>query len=332
MKRCNLIFFGLLLLCGCKNEKPEVLRETAVPQFLNSDIMTTMPGDLIVTDRHLVWEDPFARDYFVHVHDKDSGKEIGTMGKVGEGPEEFVTGGISPYCIDNRFFATDANGKTKGYLSIDSLLQQKETFVPLTEIEESHRPSFSELEKGVFVGKTKDGNASYFTAIINGTQSDFGIYPVREVKQHVGDYQAYDAHSGLLAYSSFQFPYLALYQKEGNTFKMLWENKPKNPNYEIIEDRLVFDRKEGGLFGLCMSKDYIIALQRDRENDPMDESTVGRNVAKCPRTVFLYDYDSHLVKIVDLQMPVMRIAADRKSNMLYVIGANPDYVLAKYEL
>lgn len=51
-----------------------------------------------------------------------------------------------------------------------------------------------------------------------------------------------------------------------------------------------------------------------------------------PRTVFVYDYDGKLLKIVNLGMPVMRIAADGRSNALYVIGVNPDFALAKYDL
>lgn len=77
---------------------------------------------------------------------------------------------------------------------------------------------------------------------------------------------------------------------------------------------------------------YIITLERDRETDPMDETTVRRDISKCPRTVFLYDYTGRLLKIVDVGMPIMRIAANRNSNVLYMIGGNPDYVLAKCEL
>lgn len=47
---------------------------------------------------------------------------------------------------------------------------------------------------------------------------------------------------------------------------------------------------------------------------------------------FVYDYDGKLLKIVNLGMPVMRIAADGRSNALYVIGVNPDFALAKYDL
>lgn len=51
-----------------------------------------------------------------------------------------------------------------------------------------------------------------------------------------------------------------------------------------------------------------------------------------PVPFFLYDYEGNLVKIVDLEIPVMRIAAEEKDNTLYAIGVNPDFILVKYDL
>ncbi len=331
MKKYYLLMFCFFLL-GCRNEKANVLRESRPLQLVSDDIMTTMPGDLIVMDKYLVWTDPFARDYFVHVHDRISGEKVGVMGKVGEGPEEFITGDISTFCINNRFHAMDANSKTEGYLSIDSLLLHKKTFIPLSEQEKRERPALPEVEPGVFMGPTEEGSEAPFAVNIHGKESKFGVYPIREVKRYLGGYRAYDAQSGLFAYCSFDFPYLALYKRKDDTFELQWEYKSDKVDYEVTEDGVRFNEKIGGIVGLCMCRDYIVTLQRDRENDPMDETTVGRNANKRPRTVFLYDYDSNLVKIVDLGMPIVRIAADRKSNTLYALGVNPEYVLAKYDL
>lgn len=331
MKNTLLILAIFCLLPSCIGHS-NLKYEKALPELLSEDLMTTMPGKLIVADQFLVWEDPFARDYFVHVHDKMSGNAVGSMGAVGEGPEEFITGGISFSCIDNRFFATDANGNTKGYLSLDSLIDQRKAFIPLTAHEKESRPSMGEWEEGVFVGMTEDGDASYCKANIQGQESTFGVYPISEIKQHLGGDKAYDAVDGLFLYSSYSIPYLALYKKIGNTFLLQWEVHPDIKTYEISADKIIFDRKIQGIRGVCMSKDFIITLQRDQSIDPMDESTVGRDASKCPHTVFLYDYEGHLIKIVDLNMPIMRIAADRTSNVLYAIGANPEFVLVKYEL
>ena len=120
---------------------------SATYELLDDEIATTMPGTLRVAGDFLVWEDPFARDYFVHVHEKETGRKVGVMGKVGEGPREFITGGINGSCIDNRFFAVDANGKTRGFLSLDSLSQSKDAFIPMTEEERLSRPAMAEYAR-----------------------------------------------------------------------------------------------------------------------------------------------------------------------------------------
>lgn len=329
----NYFYLVFLFLLGCTGENRKSIEYTdATYRLLDDEIVTTMPGSLRVAGDYLVWENPFAHDYFVHVHEKTTGKAVGTMGKVGEGPQEFVTGGINGASIDNRLHAMDANGKTEGFLSIDNLVQGKEPFVPLTDQEKISRPAMPEFAKDLFIGKTEDGTEYYFNAKLNGQDIDFGNYPIPQVKQHIGGEMAYNRSRNVLAYTSFRFPYLALYKKDGKSFSLAWEYKSDGSEYEVDNDQIIFDRKVGGIFGVCMSKDYIICLQRDRAKDATDESAVGRDASKCPQTVFLYDYDGNLVKIVHLGIPVMRIAAEEKDNTLYAIGVNPDFVLVKYDL
>lgn len=333
MNRMNVkycLFLCLLFFFGCKTE--DVQYEKVSYEVLSDEIMTTMPGSLILTGNFLVWGDPFSRDYFVHVHDKMTGRKIGDMGKVGEGPREFITGVINQVAINNCFFAQDVNGNTKGFLSLDSLVMNKETFVAISDAEKSSRLSMSEFSKDVFIGLTDDGETDYFKADVEGRSFTFGVYPIPEMKQHIGGLMTYDPKENLFLYSSSLFPYLALYQRNADTFELLWERKSDGSEYEISDNQIIFDRTVGGVFEACISKDYIITLERDRKRDPIDETTVGRDVSKCPHTVFLYDYNGNLIKIVDLGIPTMRIAANSESNALYAIGAAPDYVLVKYEL
>lgn len=106
MKKCMFIVSPLLLLflgisCGVGNG--EVSRESRTYQLLEDEIMTRMPGSLLIAGDYLVWEDPFSREYFLQVHNIQDGQPIGVMGKVGEGPREFITGGITGACVNNRF-------------------------------------------------------------------------------------------------------------------------------------------------------------------------------------------------------------------------------------
>lgn len=325
-----LINISLFFLSSCISREVEVERVTLQSEILNDELITTMPGDLLVVDKYLVWSDPFSHDYFLHVHSASTGVELGVMGKVGEGPKEFISPMINRYCVDNKILAKDANGKTVGYLSIDSLINNKEPFCKISSREQDLK--MDKMDHDIYIKPTKRGSDTYFRTIISGQESFWGVYPIQEMKEHVGIYEAYDPLEGFFVISSFKFPYLALYKRENSTFTLQWERKSNNENYIIADGNIIFDRKISGARDVCMSKDYIITLERDREKDPMDESTVRRNISKCPRTVFLYDYSGHLIKIVDLGMPAIRIAADRNSNVLYIIGGNPDYVLAKYEL
>lgn len=323
----SVVFF---LISSCVSKKTDVQRISLQSQVLNDEIFTMMPGDLLLVDNYLVWSDPFARDYFLHVHNSLTGEELGVMGKIGEGPKEFVTPVINRYCVNHQIFAVDANGKTVGYLSIDSLINGKEPFCEVTSKENEMK--MEKMDNDLYIKYTDDGSDAYFRTIIDGQESFWGVYPIPEMKEHLGSYQSYDPVEGLFVFSSFNFPYLALYKRENLTFTLQWEHKSDEENYIITDEKIVFDRKIRGIRDVCMSKDYIITLERDRENDPLDETTVRRNISKCPRTVFLYDYMGRLLKIVDVGMPIMRIAADKNSNVLYMIGGNPDYVLAKCEL
>ncbi len=123
-----IIIFIFFLISSCQSKKTDIQRINLQSQVLNDEIFTMMPGDLLLVDNYLVWSDPFARDYFLHIHNSSTGEELGVMGKVGEGPKEFVTPLINRYCINHQIFAVDANGRTAGYLSIDSLLNGKEPF------------------------------------------------------------------------------------------------------------------------------------------------------------------------------------------------------------
>lgn len=330
----NSIFYllGILLLSGCHSgQKQEVVREKATAQVLHNDIMTRMPGTMIVVGDYVVWEDPFARDYFANVHEAATGKLVGKMGRVGEGPNEFITGSLSPHCVGGRLFATDVNGLTRGYLSVDSLVAGKEPFQPLDAAAREARPAMAELQHGLFVGRTEDGDEAYFKANVRGHECTFGVYPVKEVREHLGTTLAYDSVSGMLACASFTIPYLSLYQKEKDGFKLLWEEEART-GYEVSRGKIVPDPNIGGIFGLSLTKDYVVSLHRDWENEPLEGPVQGRDERLLPHLAYLYDYDSHLVKVVDLGMPVVRIASDRRSNTLYALALNPDYMLVKYEL
>ena len=329
MKYHKTLILLLLSLVAC-TEESKVERVEAKYELLSDDVLTRMPGNLLLADDYLVWTDPFTTDYFVHVHKVSDGTKVGVMGKQGQGPGEFITPMVSQLSCNRNIRTVDANGKTRGYLSIDSLLNGKN---PLVCFKDERESELYKIDDGTFVGYTEDKEPFYLKADVNESGvKNFGDYPIADVKQHLGGTLVYNHERAVLLFASFEMPYLALFQKTEKGFSKEWATKADGSYYDIENGRIKFDRKRAGIFEVGLSKDYIICLQRDYAEDDMDERKVGRDVSKCPHTVFLYDYEGNLQKIVNLGIPVMRIAADHRSNVLYAIGADPEYVLVKFEL
>ena len=146
------------------------------PQVMNDSLLTTMPGDLLLIDDYLVWSDPFSDNKFLHVHRSSDGKYIGSMGQKGEGPQEFVSPLINRFSINRCIAAHDANGKTRGYLSIDSLIVGKEPFMSLSDFDRNIR--MAKLDEQLYLTETENGENDYFKVSSNGKKSTFGVYPI----------------------------------------------------------------------------------------------------------------------------------------------------------
>ena len=67
-----------------------------------------------------------------------------------------------------------------------------------------------------------------------------------------------DKDRGLLAFGPFNFSYLALYKKEGDNFKLLWERMPEKENYSVVDGAIRFDRSVMGVRDICMTKIILL--------------------------------------------------------------------------
>lgn len=77
---------ALISFSACTTSTKPVERESITYKVVTDNLETRMPGTFMKVGNYLVWEDPFAKDRFMHVVDPQSGKEVGTMGDVGQGP------------------------------------------------------------------------------------------------------------------------------------------------------------------------------------------------------------------------------------------------------
>lgn len=322
-----LILLTLMLLASCQPKQMEYTFLT--PEIVCDSIYTSLPGEMVVCDDYLAWADPFTVDNYLHIVDLNTGKEIGQMGKRGQGPKEFTSPMLSCIVKDRCLRVEDANTSRRALFSIDSLLQGGNYYI---ELPNSEGFKGVELEEGMYFKDAPDSIPHYFELTVNGQTVYFGNYPIENERFHIGGNIAYDPLKGRLVYASWVFPYMAVYQKDGNTFKLLHERK-KVPDYRVVDDELYLEEREkAGAFSVIQLKDYIVTLERDYYTDNTNEMTVGRDFTKCPQTLFLYDYELNLKKIVNLRMPIVRITGTPKDNMVYAMVVNPEFTLVKCDV
>ena len=162
----------------------------------------------------------------------------------------------------------------------------------------------------------------------SGVKSFFGDYPIKDKQYRLGMNYAYNLNSKTFVMACSDIKYMSAYELKGNKFELLWEIRTSHDYYEG-DGRIVLDEKKMGARGLCLTKDYIVTIERDYTTDNTDESTVGRDVDKLAKTLFVYDYNGNLLKILKCKVSFGRIAGNINTNDVYAIVPNPDFMLVK---
>lgn len=330
---------SIIIFCSCstssrKNVERLTLRPTAV--ILDS-MFTQMPGVLILCDHYLVWEDPFNPDYFLHVVDIDAKQEIGVMGEFGRGPKEFNMPVLAK-SIGNKIFAYDLNLDQQAYYSIDSLLAGKDPFIshPLDPIKNCL--DVIQIAENEFISIQPENEHPFQWIHADSSISFFGESPLKEKVDM--DYTTrmgglyYNPYNKKFIYNTCLFPYFALYEQKDSIFQLKWEKTAPKTSYEIKDGKFHFFDDDNRPLKIVLTKDYIVALQQDKDTEfPTTKRTSGiRDFSKVPTTLLVYDYDFNLKKIINMGMPILRIASKGDSNTLYTVGIDLDFCILRYEL
>lgn len=322
-----LIILTLTISCVNKKEK-EVIRTTSEFEVLNDEILTNFPGGVYVLNENIVWFDPFARDTFLHCLDKNNGNEISSFGNIGQGPNEFISPMIDDLAWNNNLYAYDVNGKTKGYFSVDNLKKGEDAYIQLSKEDSDIRSLGYDKRLGdkLYIGINKENENMPYKLYSNGKEKYFGEYLLPNEKQNFNSTILYNSDKKLLVIGSTAVNYFSCYKKESDDFRLIWENR-EDYKYSTRDGRVVLDNSRKGIYGMALTKDFIVTIQRDYENDTTDESSVGRDISKLPQTLFVYDYKGNLLKIINYSVPIGRIGGDIKTNNIYAIYVEPDFKL-----
>jgi len=300
-------------------------------QVICDSIESVMPGEMYVSGDYLLWTDPINSDKFVHILDIETGKEIGKEAQRGEGPLEFISPKIE-IMPNNKFYIYDLFSGRDAVFSIDSCVTGKNAILQTKINEIKDMTSFTFMgneDMIVFCPSSKEP----FTR--TKQKQTFGKLPFKgDISNSYDHFQGivkYNPLNGCLYYSTFKFPYFALYQKEDNFFKLKKEELRTN-EYKIKDNNLLYSGSKRGPIGVTLTSDYIVTIENDPKEEATDYFKIGRDLTKLPHTVCIYDYDLQLRKVINLGMPVVRLASSQKDNTLYFLGVNPDFILYKIEL
>lgn len=250
-------FVVLIFVCSCINTTNLPRSELVFKKVIADDLYTTFPGNLRVTSNHIVLENPFDKDAFLQIYDRQTGKEILRTGTIGRGPGEWnsprignvINDKIAVYDADlKQFIITEVN--TMSNISISDSIQKTDLY----------------LSKFVFLNKSHYIAAPWkethpFEMFVNGQIIPCGQYPFKIKVINADCFQGIiqvHPQRKLLVYATFQNPYIAIYQIDEDSLKLIWENQFKLPQYSVVENQLRWGSEQpAGASDVAFTKDYI---------------------------------------------------------------------------
>lgn len=332
--RCILYFLIVGLVgCGCESNKDQVEQVDIKAETIIESLSTRLPGEPFIKDNTLIMIDPFSSEGFIRIYDISNGVEIAKAGKLGQGPEEFITPEGSQI-YEGHLVIFDANLNSVGYFNIDSIINKKKSLIQIDKNEHyQDLIRFMKIDNEFSIGVGYGNKPLKLIRAATGSLDEFGKYPIdEEINNALDVFQGsvkYHADRGLIAHAYFHTQHIDLYQKDGDAFKLKWEREFQEPDFMIVNSTLKWGKNQlKGFSDICFTKDYIVALV----NEGMKVNEGGRDIKYVPKTLFVLDYQGNFLKKYHLDIPTLRISASLDSNTIYAIGLNTDFCLMKYNL
>ncbi len=332
MKNLGIYVLIIIGLFGCGTNKIQTERISLDPVVIYEGLATNFPGELFV-DENYFYTPSSSSNYHLGIHDINTGEEIAGTVRIGKGPQEFITPSIHQI-TEQGLFVYDPNLRREAFFPINDaiegkyscqMLPKKETVIysRVLCIDDETQVVLQPVGANLFQ-LWRSNEFTEFGEPFTGSISNANIYLQGEI--------AYHNEKRKLVYTNFYLPYIAIYKYRNGSFHLFSERRDFD-KLDIQKNRLKTDKTRMGMTGLTLSKDYIVCIQRDYENDFTDESTVGRDFSKLSHTVFLYSFEGELETIVDLGSPVLRLASTQENNVLFAtVFRNNEFQVVRYQL
>ena len=301
------------------------------PVLVAEALVTNFPSAMKVYNDYIIVLNPFLRDGFLSIYDRHTGKELNTVGTLGRGPGE----SIQPYIgniYEDKLLIFELGANRKALIVIDSLLALK--FNPIR-YSDSPIQDFIyrtiKIDNGLFVSSVFDDWRQPFKVHNESSVIKyFGKPPIRNTNDFPQGGTEYHVRKQQIFFYNSRNPYIACYQRfDDNSFTLNWENQFIKPRYSIYNDKISWrEEQSSGIMGIAFTNKYIVCLR----NELKLREIRGRETSTAPRSLYLFDYQGNLVKIVDLIDPSIRIASEEDSDIVYILSVEPDFNIVKYDL
>lgn len=332
------IIYICICISACKTPNTPVVRIHLSPQIITDSLYTMLPGKIQLCDHYCIWQDAFAADTFLHVVDLNTGQEIGKMGKIGRGPEEFLS--PNPFgSFGKHVLVMDDNLTKCAIYSIDSLEASRNPYIPHSNIPLNGIGDIVAIDTSTFIA-LQFTDPVPFHVIHNGqTISRFGEFPIPDSISNTFDVLqgtlAYHPEKEQMLYSTNRFPYFALYTKNNDGSFKLKKEYARPIRYTIKSKYATLSKNNQAAFrDPTFTKDYIIFRKQDEEHPlPKQEKTTGvRDLSSLPQSIYVFDYHLNLQKIIHLDMSLLRITGTPKNNTIHILGLKNSYCIAQCDI
>lgn len=324
-----------LCLISCKSEKKGIERiGNASYKVVSDSIYSRMPGSIFFQKGNLYWHDAISSENIIHVLDAETGAEIASFGNIGMGPKEFVQPMLS-LSFGNGLYITDLEKGLQALAKINSKTDSLELFYQSCRKEELVTDLLHVSDDVVLY--FKPDNNKPFELCSDGSKFQGGNWPIQEnIINGFDVFQgaiSYNPQNSCFVYSTYAFPYTAVYKLRNNEMSLLKEIR-FDVNYSIVQNELKLDKDNPkGIMELGLTNKYIVMLQRDVEVEgELPKAKYSRDVSTLPHSLFIYDYELNLKKIINMPFPMLRLCGDVKTNKIYAMSVNPEYELISIDL
>lgn len=306
------IILLLLIITSCKDNTPKTYK---IPYTVLTDqIYTRLPGKLLLDKNYLIWQDPFISKDFIKIINTQSGEQVGEAGIIGKGPEEFITPSIGN-CIDNKIIVYDLNSSKQAFFFINNIINHQKYHYPLSL--SSIPPKFPIIAI----------DSLSFISINDSLPSPLQLIRKDSIIQTFGEpiisgnfnnrseyFQCnlfYDIYNGYLLCLHPHLSHITLYQNKGENFSLYSFKHPQKYDYIIENQKIKIKEPEIKILDITFTQDYIVTIEINKKDT--------KDISNLPSILHLYDYHFRLQHVIDLEIPLLRLAADSRSNTLYAI-------------